>query len=334
MVSRIPGVAGPASFQRRFAAGLEDQKVEVSYGWPAAGEADAVMVIGGTRELGRLRRVKHAGIPVVQRLNGMNWIHRQRWTGLRHFLRAELNNWLLKTVRRQADIIVYQSQFARDWWRRVAGETSSQDHVVYNGVPLDHYHPEGPEQPPEDHFQVAVIEGRLGGGYEVGLDWAIQLTQGLEHAVRKPVRLVVAGAADERVMAQYSKDVQWLGLVAPERIPALHRSSHFLFAADLHPACPNSVLEAMACGNPVAAFATGAIPELIDDRSGAVVAYGADSWKVEAPDIESLVAASAALIQGQAEYSQAARQRAEEHFGLARMVDGYLEAFGWDRSNP
>ena len=30
-----------------------------------------------------------AGVRIVQRLNGMNWIHRRRFTGVRHFLRSE-----------------------------------------------------------------------------------------------------------------------------------------------------------------------------------------------------------------------------------------------------
>jgi glycosyltransferase involved in cell wall biosynthesis len=329
MVSRIPGVAGPASFQRRFVEGLKEKRVRVEFGWPEPGQAEAVMVIGGTRQLNQLRRIKKAGIPLVQRLNGMNWIHRQRWTGVSHFLRAELNNWLLRRVRRQADVIIYQSQFARHWWEREAGVAAGQATVVHNGVPLDRYNPIGPEVPPDGHIQIAVIEGRIGGGYEIGMDWAYQLARGLEARLERRLELVVAGAADASVRGKYPGEIQWLGLLPPEEIPGLHRSSHLLFAADLHPACPNSVIEAMACGTPVAAFATGAIPELVDEHSGAVVPYGADPWKVEVPDFEGLVEAAVPLIQHQSDYRAGARRRAQESFGLERMVEGYLNALGW-----
>lgn len=332
MVSRIPGVAGPASFQRRFVQGLKQRSYRVEFGWPVGAAADAVMVIGGSRQLGRLRQVKRDGVPLVQRLNGMNWIHRKRRTGVLHFLRAELNNWLLRAVRSQADIVIYQSKFAREWWEREHGEAPGQAYVVHNGVPLDRYSPAGPERPPADHVQMAVIEGRFGGGYEVGLTWAQQLAQGLEATLDKPVRVAAAGAAAEPVRRRYSHQFQWLGVVPPESIPGLHRASHFLFAADLHPACPNSVLEAMACGNPVAAFATGAIPELIDSASGAVAEYGADSWQVEAPDVQALVRAALPVVQQQKSYRKAARARAERDFGLDGMVEAYLTAMGWSAS--
>ena len=37
-----------------------------------------------------------------------------------------------------------------DWWERVYGPAPAPAHVVYNGVPLDRYNPNGPERPPSD----------------------------------------------------------------------------------------------------------------------------------------------------------------------------------------
>lgn len=328
MATRIPGVAGPAGFQRRFARALTTRGAQLRYGLPAA-DADAVLVIGATRNLPALMGAKRRGIPVVQRLNGMNWIHRVLPTGIRHYLRSELNNWLLRTVRRLADVIVYQSEFARRWWEREAGPSPAPTWVVHNGVPLDRYTPSGPEERPSGRIQLSVIEGRLAGGYQIGLRWAVELAKGLEARLDRPVTLTVAGAVSERVRSNYEGEVQWAGLLPPLEIPALHRSSHMLFAADLHPACPNSVLEAMACGNPVVAFDTGAVAELVDGSAGAVVPYGADPWQVEPPDLEGLVDAAVKIAQDQDHFRVGARRRAEAAFGLEPMVDGYLQALGW-----
>ncbi len=110
-----------------------------------------------------------------------------------------------------------------------------------------------------------------------------------------------------------------------EQIPALDRSAHLLYSADLNAACPNSVIEALACGLPVAAFATGALPELVTGDSGRLVPYGGDPWKLDKPDIPALAQAAAEILQDQARFRMAARQRAEEAFGLDTMVDRYLD---------
>ena len=51
----------------------------------------------------------------------------------------------------------------------------------------------------------------------------------------------------------------------PERIPAIDRSAHLLYSGDLNAACPNSVIEALACGLPVVASNVSVVPALIRD---------------------------------------------------------------------
>ena len=106
----------------------------------------------------------------------------------------------------------------------------------------------------------------------------------------------------------------------------MDRSAHMLYAADINAACPNSVIEALACGLPVAAFDTGALPELITKDSGQLVPYGGDPWKLDPPDIEGLAQAAINIINNKPKFDAAARQRAEEVFGLDQMVEGYLKA--------
>jgi glycosyltransferase involved in cell wall biosynthesis len=332
LIPQVPGHAGPAAFQKRLALGMERRGVEVTFdsGDPHLG---AVLVNGGTRQLRRLRRLQARGLPVIQRLDGMNWIHRRRRTGAFHFLRAELNNLNLRLIRRRfSDGQVYQSQFSRVWWERVGGPGQRPAWVVYNGVPLDDYVPGSDDLRPSDRVRLAVIEGRLAGGYEIGLDWALGLAAGLARELKRGVELVIAGMAQPDVIPQPPRggvELRWLGQVPPAAIPELDRSSHLLFSADLHPACPNSVIEAMACGLPVVSYDTGALPEMVIGDSGRLAPYGADPWRVDPPDAGALVRAAAAVLDEQPRFRRGARLRAEEAFGLDRMVDGYLVALGW-----
>ena len=121
------GVGGMVSFRRKLADGLARRGYAVIYDLDDLPYA-AVLVIGGTRRLAALRRAAKRGVRVVQRLDGMNWLHRLRLPArkrnatLRQWLRAEYGNLLLAFIRSWlAGAVVYQSRFAQAWWERVYG---------------------------------------------------------------------------------------------------------------------------------------------------------------------------------------------------------------------
>jgi glycosyltransferase involved in cell wall biosynthesis len=99
-----------------------------------------------------------------------------------------------------------------------------------------------------------------------------------------------------------------------------------LFSGDLNAACPNSVIEAMACGLPVLAFDTGALKELVATDAGRIVPYGGDAWKLDSPNISNLAEGAKEILGNQANFNSGARARAEAQFGLDQMVDAYIGA--------
>ena len=323
-------VGGPASFQRRFAAVLEERGIQITYHLDD-NPYDAVLVVGGTRHLGGLWSARRRGIPIIQRLNGMNWLHRKLKTGVLHYLKAEYGNLLLSFIRRRlATSIVYQSHFAQSWWERVHGYKQVPSQVTHNGVDLEIFSPEGPHNRPENIYRLLLVEGRMGGGYEVGLRNAVKLTESLSNVHNLPVELIVAGRVSENVKTYWENEsstkIHWSGLVPGNKIPELDRSAHLLYSADLNPACPNSVIEALACGLPVVSLDTGSLPELVVGDAGRIVPYGGDPWQLDPPDIASLAAACVEVLQNQDHFRPAARTHATAEFCIDKMVEEYLKA--------
>ncbi len=343
LTPRLSGVGGMVSFQYKLLEGLADRGVDVTYDLsdPAL---SAILVIGGTRQLPALTRARRRGTPIVQRLDGMNWVHRIRRTGWRHYLRAEYGNLLLRTIRRRlASRIVYQSEFSRRWWEQAAGPTLVPNTVIYNGVDLQTYRPEGAQDRPVDRYRILLVEGSLMGGYEAGLEAAVGLASGLANRTRQPgtrlesqpVELMVVGKVAPEVQLRWTQRIRelgnqmpvhihWAGLVPRQEIPRVDRSAHIFYSADVNAACPNAVIEALACGLPVVAYDTGALPELVTGTSGRIVPYGGDPWRLEPPDIPALVHGAEEVLVGQAEFRPAAHARAVDHFSLDRMVSAYL----------
>ncbi len=313
-----------ASFRLKFEQGLLSRGINVTYDLSA--NADAVLVIAGTRLLLDLNRVRRRGIRVVQRLDGVNWVQRVKWSGMKYTVRAEYGNFMLSLIRsRFADRVIYQSQFIRKWWEDWYGVAKAPASVIINGVDLNTYTPNGESERPTDIYRMLLLEGSLARGLNSGLFHAVSVAEKL--SAKYPMEVVVAGTVDDatRQKLQSKVPVKFLGTVPRAEIPKLARSSHVMYCAEVNPPCPNSVIEALACGLPVIGFDSGALKELVSDDAGCIVPYGANPWKLETPDISALAQSAGEALSKQDQYRAAARKRAEAEFSLDQMVDSYLK---------
>jgi glycosyltransferase involved in cell wall biosynthesis len=144
----------------------------------------------------------------------------------------------------------------------------------------------------------------------------------IDIARRAGRRLVICGIVQdaayfrEQVEPHIDNDrVTYLGSVGPERRAQVLGSAAVL----LHPIAFNepfglSVVEAMACGTPVVAYARGSMAEIVD--------VGETGFLVDG------VAAAAAAVEAAVRLDRAAIRRvAERRFGVSRMVDDYLRVY-------
>lgn len=318
------GFGGPASFQAGLINSFKAAGVTVTH-VPHEPGLSAILVFGAGADIGTLRAAQRAGVRVVQRLNGMNWVHRRKFTGVRHFIKAEAGNLKLRAVRKLADRVIYQSRFARDWWEREHGIMGKPQVVVHNGVDLDLFTPHPPNRP-VDRYRVLMVEARHGGGYDQGLRSGVRLVEELTGELDRPVELMVVGDVSTTLRRENTRPwITWLGVVDHAQIPAIDRSAHLFFSGDLNAACPNAVLEALGCGLPVVAYDTGSMAEIITSTVGRLAPYGGDVWKLEPPSADGLARAALEILTAQDDFSLSARERAEAEFDIRNVAERYLE---------
>jgi glycosyltransferase involved in cell wall biosynthesis len=149
--------------------------------------------------------------------------------------------------------------------------------------------------------------------------------EAIDVAARCGIPLVIAGIVqdqqyfDELVAPRIDDDkVSFVGAVGrDERSELLGGALALLHLIRFDEPFGYSVVEAMACGTPVVAFNRGSMPELI-----AAGATGSTGFLVD--DIDGAVAAVAAA---RTLDRAAIRRYAVERFGVARMVDAYIDAY-------
>ncbi len=272
IIPKATNTGGVTSFQAKMAAGLGVRGIQTCFNL-AERPYEAVLLTGGVRDLAGLWRARRNGARIVQRLDGINWLHRRLRTGARHFLRAEYGNRLLALLRsRFVSQIVYQSEFVHGWWKERFGpeqsDPSSSTMALTWQCSRQRVRTNAQPSASACYWWKAACKGATKRVWKLPLSWPKDWLE------THPLELAVAGRVSEAVKTVSDKKsrvpIRWVGLVPHTQIPALDRSAHLLYSADLNAACPNSVIEALACGLPVAAFATGALPELVTGDSGQV----------------------------------------------------------------
>ncbi|MBU1564002.1 MAG: glycosyltransferase [Proteobacteria bacterium] len=320
-----PGAGGPGSFQSRFEQSLKDLGWKVIYAGSSE-KPNLVVVVGGTKRLGWLLRMKQKGVPILYRLDGIGWLHRKIKVGWKHYLTAEYRNWNNKLIHAfLADHIIYQSEFVKAWWERCGLRQRNSCTVIHNGVDLHAFQPASKLNTP---IRLVCLEGTI--DYS---PYALRLLHELRNKLPSQLPMELYGCFENAELRdQLHPEIDYHGLIPRKDVAKVLQGSIFL-SLDIHPACPNSVIEALAAGAPVAAFDTGALRELVSPEAGKVVPYGSDPWRLGYPDVDAMTSAIMELYHGYEYSSKEARGLAEERYNFQNVFERYILVMNMCKKN-
>jgi glycosyltransferase involved in cell wall biosynthesis len=230
-----------------------------------------------------------------------------------------------------ADHIVYQSHFVENVWNAAHGAAKVPSTIIHNAVDLTRFCPHGPRYQSWADICVISVEGSQGLD---PFDIAIELARQLEET-GLTTELLVFGKPWGDAETRFTRFpfAQFMGPVSNAELPYYYRGSAVYVLTDMLDAgCPNSVLEALACGTPVLGYAVGVLPELLAGSAGRCICYCGDPWKGEPPgNREGMATAALELLCEFNRFRDGARRLAEERYGLERMVDGYVRVLSDSR---
>jgi len=188
------------------------------------------------------------------------------------------------------------------------GESMPRVHVVHHGLDLSRY-TYGRQK--DDYVAFLGRMAPVKGAHVA-----------IEAARRAGVPLKLAGEIqpmfrpywEERVEPQLGPDVEYVGEADfAAKNALLSRARALLFPIDWQEPFGLAMIEAMACGTPVLAFAGGSVEEIVRD--------GVNGWICrDAADM-------AARIRSLAIPPESCRSWADDHYSIARMADDYVAIY-------
>lgn len=316
---------GPGKFQRLLVQELNNREIKVSYN---GGEKklDALLLINATRHWGDLLWAKKKGVNIVQRLGSPFAIGNNLPIKPLDRIRIWIGEQNVAIIRRYlADRIVYQSQFVRDCWEKEYGRVKKTSRIIYNGVDINQFTPEGPKYDSPSDICVISVEGTQ---IYPEQSPAFLVAQALNNR-GCDVDLLVFGKPWGDTAARYSgfPFVNFKGPLPNGELPFYYRGATLYVLNDIvNAGCPNSVLEALACGTPVVGYSPGVLPEMLTPEAGICVPAAGDPWNGEEPgNVNALADAAMEIVVNNSTYRRGAQQLAEDRYDLKRMVDQYME---------
>lgn len=136
------------------------------------------------------------------------------------------------------------------------------------------------------------------------------------------VELIVFGNRDEKNVPDFPIKTTFLGTISDdEKLALCYSAADVFLAPSLEDNLPNTVMESLACGTPVAAFTTGGIPDMVNHKYNGYLAEYKSS--VDLADGIAWIYKEA----NRSELNLHARKTVEEHFSEQIIAQRHIELY-------
>ncbi|MBN2301282.1 MAG: methyltransferase domain-containing protein [Lentisphaerae bacterium] len=243
-------LGGAATFMQNLKGDLDRR----NYPYLSAVQQAKVVFFPIAFPLPQLDIVKRQGGYIIQRLDGVCYPSKH---GTAY---ADLNRESHTIYRDYADAVIFQSAYSQAQCFAMFGERDN-NHIILNGVDTTSFYPSPASQA---HSRQRVIKFITTGRFR-NRDMLEPMIKALDALTEQfAFELTVIGPVvnpelESYLQRAYIRHIATLSL--PDVAELLRQSDIFLYS-HLNPPCPNSVIEAIACGLPVVGFDSGAMTEL------------------------------------------------------------------------
>ncbi len=293
------------------------------------GDYNLVYLLSNAPYLGpaALRRLRAAGVPIVLNQNGV--FYPAWYDGDYAAMNARMAH-----AYHAADHVFWQSEFCRHSAERFLGPRRGAGEILHNAVDTRHFAP--PAQPratPGDatFLMTGKFDRHMAYRPRAAIEaLALARRDGLD------ARLVVAGRMEPSLHTELQALAESAGIGGSLRLtgtygqqdaPAIYGAADAYLALTSNDACPNAVIEAMACGLPVIYSGSGGTPELVGDEAGIALAVEQGWERIAVPEPAAIAAAMAAIVPRRESLAAAARARAVARFDIETWLARHAAVF-------
>lgn len=152
-----------------------------------------------------------------------------------------------------------------------------------------------------------------------GIRYLLEALEKIKKQTSEPLLLGIFGRNYDPEFDRLGIPIRYFGYITELYLPMLYNAADVFVAPSLEENLPNTALEAMACGIPVAGFQTGGMPELVGTGHNGYLARLQDSDDLSTGIHECLI--------NQEKWGNEARSTILNHFTQSAQTAAYLQLY-------